>query len=197
MKKYILICFIFVLMVLFSCKDVIVFYPIPLKSEAIFLIQTSGGSYNIEDSLDAQDLWKDVLAKLNKQGLSTEDIEQIKLEGIAYTILHTDNPNAVVNGELEITYATQTEIIIHLQDINFGQILNEPQVNALTPGGVALLNQALNNLINSQGNAGVISVESSGNLTAGTTGEVKFTMLVEFTITSIVKKKQEIFDPLG
>jgi hypothetical protein len=196
MKKYMMLLLIISVVFLISCKDVVVYYPIPLTSSVEFIITTSGGSYSETLPLNTDDIFKDLHKKLAEFSLTLTDIDQIKLEGAAYTITKISNPSAQVSGGVDLSYdLSLPTTVMSLDQLVLGDIVGIPQENALSKPGVDLLNQALDDLRN--GTVGVITVNSKGSLAPGTTGQVTFTMLVEFTITSVVTKKQSVFSPLG
>ncbi len=83
-------------------------------------------------------------------------------------------------------------MLLNMANVNFGQVLNKPQALDLSPGGVDLLTQALKNIVLSGGLGGDVLVKVSGSLTSG---EVTFDLLIEMTVTTVVKKKQQVFEP--
>jgi len=128
--------------------------------------------------------------------LELSDVDRIKLEGAAFTITKISNPNAEVSGLVDLSYRSSSyETVMSLNQLVLGTIEGIPQTDALSEEGVAMLNDALNDL--RTGIVGVVDINSKGSLAPGSTGQVTFTMLVEFTITSVVTKKQTVFSPLG
>ncbi|MBN2367354.1 MAG: hypothetical protein JXL67_14395 [Calditrichaeota bacterium] len=198
MKKYISVLFITGIILLTGCKDVEVFYPIPLSTSALFVIKTSGGSYSDTVFIPSDDIIKDVTKKLADSGLERRHLHKVVLEGVAITIKEPSVQNIVVSGDLYIRYgSSQFTGIMKLNNVNLSETEGKPQSDILTPAGVSVLDQALQDIIFTSNVASNIAVRSSGSLAPGTPGDVTFAMLVEFTITTVVKKKQSIFDPLG
>ncbi len=196
MKKYIILFLILSAILLISCKDVVVYYPIPLTSSVEFIITTSGGSYSENLQLYTDDIFADMQKKLAEFNLELSDVDRIKLEGAAFTITKISNPNAEVSGLVDLSYRSSSyETVMSLNQLVLGTIEGIPQTDALSEEGVAMLNDALNDL--RTGIVGVVDINSKGSLAPGSTGQVTFTMLVEFTITSVVTKKQTVFSPLG
>jgi hypothetical protein len=182
-----------------SCQNVKVNYPIPLKSSVEFIITTSGGSYDDTLYINTGDIFSDLVAELDKAGLTLDDLVDINLEGAAYTMTQTNDSNAVVQGAVDVQYVVPpfTEVMT-VKPLVFVSILNQPQVDVLNSDGVALLNMALKDLITTPGINRIIGVKSNGSLTSGGVGgEIDFTMLVEFTITAIVQKELTKLSPLG
>lgn len=198
MKKFIILFLVIPLISAINCKNVLVYYPVPLKSKAPPIpILTVGGSYNETVTLDFDIFFKDLEEELKKEyGVSFNDVDRVKLEGAAFTILQT-NADVTITGSVNIGYATDSKKIMTLDDVSLNDILNIPQVDALTPEGVSLLNQAMEEYLTTGGQSTLISLNTSGTITAGTSGDAFFIMLVEFTITTVIKKSQEVFDPLG
>jgi hypothetical protein len=179
-----------------SCKDVVVYYPIPLTSSVEFIITTSGGSYEENLPVHTDEIFADLQKKLAEFGLTLSDVDRIRLEGAAYTITKISNASARISGVVDLSYdSSPFATVMSLNQLLLGDIEGVPQKNALSKEGVTLLNQGLDDLSN--GIVGVMTVKSEGSLAPGTTGQVTFTMLVEFTITSVVTKKQTVFSPLG
>ncbi len=198
MKKYMALFFIAGILLLTSCKDVEVYYPLPLSTSMKFPVTTNAGSYSIQDTIPTDKILQDVLNKLAEAGLSRNNLHRVVLEGVAYTVADPSVANVVVNGDLFVSYgSSQFTGILKLSNVNLTSIEGKPQTDALSSAGVSLLNQALQDAIFSSGFSSDIGVRSSGSLAQGTPGNVTFTMLVEFTITTIVRQKQSIFDPLG
>lgn len=197
MKKRIFAIVLLSIIALISCNNVKVNYPIPLKSSAEFLILTSGGSYNDTLYIDTRDIFADLESELRKADLSLSDLQGINLEGAAYTMTQTSDSTAIVEGAVYIQYFNSpfTEVMT-VKPLAFSDILYQPQVDALNADGVAILNQALQDLINTPGINRQIGVKSNGSLTPGS-GDIGFTMLVEFTITAIVQKEVSKLSPLG
>lgn len=202
MKKSIVIILLIGIVLFMSCKDVEVFYPIPLTAKAKFLIQASGGSFSETLFITTDTLFKDLQNELNKAGLSWNDIDRIRLEGAAYTIYDPSVPNTVVDGKCDIAYETPVFVkIMTINNVNFTEIEGKPQVDPLTIDGVALLNQVWDDfLIQLKSNPGIpplllIGVRAEGSLT--TQGNVTFTIVVEFTTTAVVKQKQRTFNIFG
>jgi hypothetical protein len=133
---------------------------------------------------------------LNEVGLSMGDVEKIVLEGAAYIVVETNNSDAVVNDSLNIRYESPEFInIMYLDQLNLGQALNIPQTDVLTADGVSLFNSILDDIKNNR-TLSVVFIQSKSALVAGGT-EAIFKVLVDLTITTVVKRTQTIFDPLG
>jgi len=196
MSKYI-VGFLSLFLVLFlNCKDVLVYYPIPLTFKVeISGIQTDGGSYSGSGSLSATEIYdNNIKQQLSDAGLSTEDIENVELEGVAFTISKPTDQSAILDtAAIRIGYNGRgPDMLLNMANVNFGQVLNKPQALDLSPGGVDLLTQALKNIVLSGGLGGDVLVKVSGSLTSG---EVTFDLLIEMTVTTVVKKKQQVFEP--
>ena len=197
MKKRIFAIAIIALIALMSCDNVKVNYPIPLKSSAEFLVLTSNGSYDDTLYINTADIFADLEAELNNAGLSLSDLQGINLEGAAYTMTQTSDSTAIVEGTVDIQYInTPFTEVMTVKPLVFSDILNQPQVDVLNADGVAILNMALQDLLNIPGFNRQIGVKSNGLLTIGS-GDINFTMLVEFTITAIVQKEVSKLSPLG
>ena len=198
MRKYIFIFLVLLLILAINCKDVLVYYPIPLKSTAPeFDIQTAGGSYNITIPLDLAIYFKDLEKKLIEDyGVSFDDVDRVIVEGATFTILQTD-ADVTITGSVNIGYGIDSQQFMALDDVSLNDILNIPQMGGLTPEGVSLLNQAMEDYLAMGGQSIRISLNTNGTITSGTSGNARFIMLLEFTITTVIKKRQEVFDPLG
>jgi hypothetical protein len=179
-----------------SCQSVKVNYPIPLKSSVEFIINTDGGSYDDTLFVNTAEIFADLVAALDSAGLTLDDLQGINIEGAAYTMTQTTDSNAVVQGAVDVQYNIPPfQEVMTVKPLVFLDILNQPQVDALNADGVAILNQALQDLVDFPGSNQQIDVKSNGSLTTG--GDITFTMLVEFTITAIVQKELTKLSPLG
>lgn len=198
MRKYIFIFLVSLLILAVNCKDILVYYPIPLKSTAPeFYIQTAGGSYNLTIPLDLAIYFKDLEKKLIEDyGVSFDEVDRVIVEGASFTILQTD-ADVTITGSVNIGYGTDSQQFMTLDNVSLNDILNTPQMDALTPEGVSLLNQAMEDYLTMGGQSTLISLNTNGTITSGTSGNAIFIMLLEFTITTVIKKRQEVFDPLG
>jgi len=184
------------LIAVMSCQSVKVNYPIPLKSSVEFIINTDGGSYDDTLFVNTSDIFADLVAALDSAGLTLDDLQGINIEGAAYTMTQTTDSNAVVQGAVDVQYNNPSfQEVMTVKPLVFLDILNKPQVDALNADGVAILNQALQDLVDFPGSSQQIDVKSNGSLTTG--GDITFTMLVEFTITAIVQKELTKLSPLG
>ncbi len=204
MKKSIAVILLIGILLFISCKDVVVYYPIPLTLNAKFLIEASGGSFSDSLVVTTDTLFKDLQNELNKVGLSWDDIDRIRLEGAAYTIYDPTVPDVVADGTCDIAYDTLD--FVHIMTIdNFDLTVNEgiTYVDPLTVDGVALLNRVWKDFLDDlQLNPGVdpslfIGVKAEGSLTPSGTGNMTFTMVVEFTVTAVVKQTQRTFNIFG
>ncbi len=198
MRKYIFIFLALLLILVINCKDVLVYYPVPLKSTTPeFIIQTAGGSYNETIPFDLAIYFMDLEKKLIEDyGISFDDVDRVIVEGAAFTILQTD-ADVTITGSVNIGYGTDSQKFMTLDDVSLNDILNIPQTDVLTPEGVNLLNQAMQDYLTTGGQSTRISLNTNGTITSGTSGNAIFIMLLEFTLTTVIKKRQEIFDPLG
>jgi hypothetical protein len=186
--KNIIILLIFGMLILMSCSEVDVYYPVPLKTGAKFLVVASGGSFDDSLFINTDSIFGDLIKVLEERDLTLDDLDRIKLEGAAYTIYDPTNPDAVISGTLSISYGRSVfEQIMILDNVVFADIEGKPQVNVLTPDGVLVLDQALQDVKN--GIRGrLVGLKAEGKLISGGSN-VTFTMVVEFTITTVVRTR--------
>jgi hypothetical protein len=189
--------FIIAFLLMATCKNVLVYYPVPLTSEVVLDIEVVNGSYNKTLPLDLDIYFKDLDDQLQSDyGVSLDDVDRIKLEGAAYTILETD-ADIVVSGNVNLTYASQSDTLMGLEGVRLEEILDKPQADALYSEGIGLLNQALQEYLSFGGQSKYVDLNTNGSLSESTATNMKFTMKIEFTITTVIKKNHEVFDPLG
>ncbi|MEJ2049594.1 MAG: hypothetical protein P8Y60_07100 [Calditrichota bacterium] len=147
--KNILLLLISGMVILMSCSEVNVFYPVPLKTGAKFLVVARGGSFDDSLFINTDSIFGDLGKVLEERDLTLEDLDRIKLEGAAYTIYDPTNPDAAILGTLSISYCSSIfENIITLDNLVLADIEGKPQVNALTPDGVLVLDRALQDIKN-------------------------------------------------
>jgi hypothetical protein len=198
MYRYLLsYIFITAFLLLTACKNILVYYPVPLTSELVLNVVVVNGSYDEKLPLDLDIYFKNLDDQLQGDyGVSLDDVDRIKLEGAAYTILQTD-ADIVVSGNVNLTYASQTDTLMGLEEVRLEEILDKPQSDALNSAGIILLNQALQEYLSFGGQSKYIFINTSGSLSESTATNLKFTMRIEFTITTVIRKNHEVFDPLG
>lgn len=196
-RYFLLHIFITAFLLLSACKNVLVYYPVPLTSEIVLNVVVVNGSYNETLPLDLDIYFKNLDDQLKGDyGVSLDDIDRIELEGAAYTILQTD-ADIVVSGNVNLTYASQTDTLMGLEAVRLEEILNKPQPDALYSKGIGLLNQALQEYLSFGGQSKNVELNTTGSLSETPVTSATFKMLIEFTITTVIKKNHEVFDPLG
>lgn len=196
-RYFLLHIFITAFLLLSACKNVLVYYPVPLTSEIVLDVVVVNGSYNETLPLDLDIYFKNLDDQLKGDyGVSLDDIDRIELEGAAYTILQTD-ADIVVSGNVNLTYASQTDTLMGLEAVRLEEILNKPQPDALYSKGIGLLNQALQEYLSFGGQSKNVELNTTGSLSETPVTSATFKMLIEFTITTVIKKNHEVFDPLG
>lgn len=198
MYRYLLsYIFITAFLLMSACKNVLVYYPVPLTSEIVLDVVVVNGSYNKTLPLDLDIYFKNLDDQLKgNYGVSLDDIDGIKLEGAAYTILQTD-ADIVVSGNVNLTYASQTDTLMGFEAVRLEEILDKPQPDALYSEGIGLLNQALQEYLSFGGQSKYVDLNTTGSLSESTVTSTTFKMRIEFTITTVIKKNHEVFDPLG
>jgi len=196
MKKYIVIFLTIFVMVINSCEDVEVHYPIPLQSQLELIIIATGSGHDITVQFDPNDLASELVDKLNEVGLSMDDVEKIVLEGAAYIVVETNNSEAVINDSVNARYKGPDFInMMYVDQLNLGLAVNIPQTEILTTECVSLFNSVLDDIKNNESLTDIF-IQSKGFIVSGGTDAI-FRVVLDLTITTVVKKTQTIFDPLG
>lgn len=196
MKKYIGILITFFVIILSGCKDVEVYYPIPLQSQVPIIITASGGIFDSTFTIPTAGFSADLVEKLYELGLTLDEVDRIVLEGAAFILVETSEPDVVLTDSINISYGGSEYVnIMYLDQIEIDQIINIPQPNVLSPEGVALFNTVLQDIKNDAAFP-VIFLQSKGSLIPAS-NHIIFTITLDVTITTVVKKIQTIFDPLG
>ncbi|OGB64143.1 MAG: hypothetical protein A2Y94_15570 [Caldithrix sp. RBG_13_44_9] len=196
MRKYISILLTSFLIVLSSCKDVEVYYPIPLQSQVPIIVTATGGTFNDSLQINTADISDDLVEKLYELGLTLDDVDKIVLEGAAYIVVESSESNVVMTDSINIRYGSSGYVnMMFLEQIEIDQIMNTPQTNVLSPEGVALFNTVLKDIKNNEAFP-LVFIQSKGSLVP-VSNQVIFKVLIDLTVTTVVKKIQTIFDPLG
>jgi hypothetical protein len=186
----------FFVIVISSCKDVEVYYPIPLQAQVPIIVIANGGTFDESMQVNTADISAELVDKLNEFGMTLNEVEKIVLEGAACIVVETSEPNVVLTDSINISYGGSGYVnMMYLNQIEMDQIINIPQPNVLSPEGVALFNTVLQDIKNSVAFP-VISLQSKGSLIPAS-NQITFTITLDVTITTVVKKVQTIFDPLG
>lgn len=196
MKKIILLFLILAFVLTLGCVKKQVLLPVPITIDQVVPVQASSdGSYSEVFLLPATVVSDDVLAQLSQY--EDVDINNLVLEAFAFTITQTSNPNAVLNGELRIAYPSNTQPVklLDMQNLSFGQILNQPQSVELADAAVDLLETALRDIIFNQQTQD-IQIFVDGNLTPAQQN-LTFGLRLEITLDVVLEQCQEVFDMLG
>ena len=118
------------------------------------------------------------------------------LEGAAYIVVETSQSNVLLTDSINIRYGSANYVnMMYLDQIEVDEILNTPQTNTLSPEGVALFNTILKDIKNDSASP-VVFIQSKGTLVP-LSNQVTFVVTIDLTVTTVVKKIQTIFDPLG
>lgn len=197
MKKYIFGIAIFLATVILSCKDVLVTYPIPLTFNVEINITTSGGTIDTSATLSASQISQELTNQLDDAGLTEDDIRNVTVEGVAYTIYEPTSTGVTVNnGSLNVGYKQQgPDSLLQLDNVNFAEVAGKKQVVELNPSGVSILDDAVNDIILGNNSTGGVTVGINGSM--DTSVNVGFNLRVEMTFTTIVEKEQTVLDPIG
>jgi len=196
MRKYIAVLLTFFLIILCSCKDVEVYYPIPLQSQVPIVVIATGGLFNDSLQINTSDIADELVEKLYELGLTLNDVDRIVLEGAAYIVTESYTPNVVVTDSINISYGGSGYVnLMYLEQIDLDETMDVPQTNVLSPEGVALFNTVLDDIKDDQAFPSVY-IQSKGSLVP-VSDQVIFMVTIDLTVTTVVKKIQTIFDPLG
>ena len=196
MKKYSGILITFFVIILSGCKDVEVYYPIPLQSQIPIIITASGGIFDSTFTIPTAGFSADLVEKLYELGITLDEVDRIVLEGAAFIMVETSQSNVVLTDSINIQYGSSNYVnMMYLDQIEVDGILNTPQTNLLSPEGVALFNTVLKDIKNDSASP-VVFIQSKGTLVP-LSNQVTFMVTIDLTVTTVVKKIQSIFDPLG
>ncbi len=172
-----------------------VYYPIPLQSQVPSIVTATGGTFNDSLQINTADISDDLVEKLYELGLTLDDVDKIVLEGAAYIVVESSESNVVMTDSINIRYGSSGYVnIMFLEQIEIDQIMNTPQTNVLSPEGVALFNTVLKDIKNNEAFP-LVFIQSKGSLVP-VSNQVIFKVLIDLTVTTVVKKIQSIFDPL-
>jgi len=186
-----------------NCKDIDIYYPIPLTVRAKFPVTANNGRFADSLFISTDSLFGDLKGELDKAGLSWDDLDRIRLEGAAYIVYDPSDPNTVVDGQCDVRYplATPFTQILTLDNVNLGNIEGTPQKDPLTVEGVRVVNQVWDDFLLQvkafPGNPPILLIGVKAEGTLSTPSRVTFTMIVDFTVTAVVRTKQKKFDIFG
>ena len=203
MKKLTVLMILIGVIAFISCKDIDIYYPIPLTVRAKFPVVANNGQFAYSLFISTDSLFDDLKGELDKAGLSWDDLDRIRLEGAAYIVYDPSDPNTVVEGQCDIRYPLTTPFIqiITLDNVNLGNIEGTPQKDPLTVEGVRVVNQVWDDFLLQvkafPGNPPILLIGVKAEGTLSTPNRVTFTMIVDFTVTAVVRTKQKKFDIFG
>jgi len=179
-------------LLLSSCVEKIVYLPFPTTFQVILNISVqNNNAFFVEESVSGLEIASEIRNQLQGE-FGFDEINDTQIEGLAFTILETDDIHSAINASFSLSYAgSPQETLFDLQELILGNRIGERQEADLNANGVSLLNQALMDIIDGNNNSLVIV-----NGTGEAFPEVnQFTLLLEFTATPIIEQKVEIFDP--
>ena len=175
-----------------GCKEKTVFQPIPYTYVFSFNMLPQGSTAFADSStLSGAEIRQAIVEQLDGD-FSLEEITQNNVESLAYVLIDTDQTHAIINGDFRIRYANGAAAdLIDLEDVVLGEILGVPQSVSLTDQNIAIVQQAVDEII---AGSSISNITVSG---AGSTSHLvnRFIIEVRLTITHVVEQKVEIFDP--
>lgn len=175
-----------------SCVEKIVYLPFPTTFQVILNVNVlPNNSFDVTESVTGLEIANEIRNQLQGE-FGFEEIDETQIEGLAFSILETDDIHSAANATFALSYAgSQEEVLFDVNGLLLGNNLGERQEIDLNANGVDLLNQALEDIIDGDNNSQVV-VRVSGEAFPQVT---RFTLLLEFTATPIIEQKVEIFDP--
>ncbi|HQU71551.1 MAG TPA: hypothetical protein PKV71_01760 [Calditrichia bacterium] len=195
MKKIFAIA-VLVLISLFSActtEERIIFFPVPTGFEAIFNINSSNSTqFDEMVVLDGDSLAARFAEQLADGDFSLDDIEDLDIESITYTLIATTDPASVVNAALEISYGGSARVPVYsIQNTVTGDVLDIEQQPTLSAPAINLLTQALKDML---------IFNSVGDIVLYTRGDidrsnVALTLRVNLVATPLVSSTLEIVQP--
>ncbi len=195
MKKYMFISLILIAYLFQSCTTKLVFYPLPVTLELSLPVSTTTTNFSTQSVLPGQVIANEIFDQL--EGVSVKDIEKITLEAVAFTVSNASDASPNFSGQLEVAYGNPNFItLLSMNNLNIGQIQGHKQVTDLQANAVQLLNNAVNDILINQSSQSVF-FRAQGSLNPPPSGTLSFNLVIELTVTPVVKQEQDIFDPLG
>lgn len=195
MKKGIFILLAISLLFFTGCVKKHVFYPLPVTFTQTVTITTTNSNFNGQVSFPAFQISQEVQDQLNS--IDDATLNNILLEGIAFTVVSTNSPASVLNGNLNVTYAGNGPLpLLTINNLSFGQILNQPQTLPLSDNAVQLIVDAFRDIVNS-GQTQDILLDLNGNVNPVPGGGLTFELQIDLTADVVVAQCQDVFDLLG
>lgn len=179
------------LIIFFSaCEEVEVLQPVPITYELVFDIRLSPDDRSFDETVvfSSSEILSAIDEHLNDE-FSMNDIRTIHVEGLAYTLLETNLSLSVVNGFFQASYGDDSlKTLVALENVVLGEILQEQQVMNLQEEGVALLKDALTDILNHTPRGDIV-VHARGE----TFHPLRYMkILLELTLTPVVKQTVEV-----
>lgn len=193
--------FMFSLVLQTGCVKKHVNIPLPYTfSQTIPIAAQTDGSFDVVGAIPA-DVINEEIRNLLSEGM---DINSVLIEGLAYTIVETNNPQTVLDATITVAKGQiglpPTEGPYDLTTVDnkkLGDILGIPQTDALDDQGINLLFQTINSIITG-GTAGKdIYFRLNGTLNPVPTGTFVLDIKIDLTISAIAGQCQEVFDLFG
>lgn len=177
-----------------SCDKTTVYLPIPTTFELPIPVTVPLGSSTFSEGavIDGSIISQDILDQLD-DAITPDEITQYNVEGVAYEILSTNQPGAVVNANIIIQTAGGSAQLFSITDLTLSDAIGTQIQPDLNPAAIMLIEGALESILAGNTSA-TIGAVADGSVVQS--AETELLLLISLTVAPVVEQEVEVFDPL-
>jgi hypothetical protein len=165
---------------------------VPVAADVPFQINSTNAVYSDVETVDFTDEVEKALADADLTG---NDIIDIKIESVVYTVMQNASaPNTLVSGLLRVgtinsNNPQSANLLGQLTNVDLSAIAGREQVPALNSAGVTFLNNKLRNAIILKSEAGIFKAFIDGQVTPAPPPDLAFQLTAKVNLTAVVLQK--------
>ncbi len=194
MKRFILVSLLMILLFSNGCVKKRVLLPLPYTFDQLLPIATTSGSFNEFLVLDAKTIADEINDLLRDQ----MKLNNIIIEGFAYTVELTNSPSTVLDASIEVgnSLTEPPTTLLLIDNKVLGDILNEPQRKDLQRDGISLIQSTMQEVIFQHVEKNII-FHLQGTVNPVPADGLILNLRLQLTVSAIAEQCQEVFDLFG
>jgi hypothetical protein len=178
-----------------ECETKSVEVTVPVATDIPFQINSTNAVYS---DVETVNFTSDVEKAIADAGYDPDQVVEIKIESVVYTITqNTSAPATVLNGELRVgsenlSNSASAALLAQLANVNLNAIANQAQAPTLNPSGVTFLNGKLTNAIVNGTDSGIFKAFIDGQVTPSPPPNLGFRLTAKLNLTIVVVEEVEL-----
>ncbi len=194
MKRLVIALLLLLLLLSGGCVKKRVLLPLPYTFDQLLPIVTTSGRFDEFLVLDA----KTIVDQINDLLQDQMKLNNIIIEGFAYTVELTNSPSTVLNASIDVgnTLTDSPTNLLVIDGKVLGDILNEPQRKDLQREGIELIQTTMQEVI-FQHVAKNIIFHLQGTVNPVPADGLILNLRLQLTVSAVAEQCQEVFDLFG